>query len=198
MPANRCPNPSCEYFNRTLPNNAKVCPWCSTPLGNVVTPTPSNPNTQPNQPPPLPEQPNYQNPIDYSTQYQQRAFYPPQTQPIYTPPSQRLPALRLIHNSGREFRLPGEAGYIGRRSQTVPVPPEIDLTGIPNEGVISRRHARIYWDWSQNSYMIVDMSTNGIYLNGNLLNSGAPYRLLNNDLLQLGQDSTVTFTVAMM
>ncbi|MDJ0501852.1 MAG: hypothetical protein PX483_13525 [Nostocales cyanobacterium LE14-WE4] len=41
MTANRCRNPICDYFNKTLPNNAKVCPWCSTPLGNVVTPQPA-------------------------------------------------------------------------------------------------------------------------------------------------------------
>jgi pSer/pThr/pTyr-binding forkhead associated (FHA) protein len=78
----------------------------------------------------------------------------------------------------------------------MPTPPEIDLTGIPEEGIISRRHARIFWDWSQNAYMIVDTSTNGVYLNGNLLNSGVSYRILNGDSLQLGQDGLVTFTIA--
>ncbi|MFN6529998.1 FHA domain-containing protein [Nostoc sp. ChiSLP03a] len=210
MPANRCPNPSCEYFNRALPNNAKVCPWCSTPVGNVVSPTPQTPSQpppiqqQPSQPPvqyqrPPTDQPNYQTPqqapIDYSTVYQPRVSYQP-TPPVYTPPPQRAPALKLIHSTGREFHLIGEGGYIGRRSQSPGIaPPEIDLTGIPSEGIVSRRHARVDWDWSQNSYMIVDMSTNGIYLNNNPLTPGMQYRLLNGDSLRFGQDNLVNFTV---
>ena len=87
---------------------------------------------------------------------------------------------------------------IGRRTQSMPNPPEIDLTGIPQEGIVSRRHARVFWDWSQNNYMIIDTSTNGIYLNGNLLNSGVSYRLISGDTLQLGQNSLVFFTVAVM
>jgi pSer/pThr/pTyr-binding forkhead associated (FHA) protein len=206
MPANRCPNPSCEYFNRALPNNAKVCPWCSTPVGNVVSPTPQPPS----QPPPIQqqpvqyqrpatEQPNYQvpqqAPIDYSTVYQPRVSYPP-TPPVYTPPPQRAPVLKLVHSTGREFNLIGEGGYIGRRSQSPGIaPPEIDLTGIPSEGIVSRRHARVDWDWSQNAYMIIDMSTNGIYLNNNPLTPGMQYRLLNGDSVKFGQDNLVNFTV---
>ncbi|GJD23641.1 FHA domain-containing protein [Rivularia sp. IAM M-261] len=196
MPANRCPNPSCEYFNRALPNNAKVCPWCSTPLGNIIPSTPNNP--PPPQPQtPVKEQPNYQPPAEYSnysTQYQQRGYTPPP--PAYNPTPQRLPVLKLIHSTGKEFYLAGEGGSIGRRSQSMPNPPEIDLTGIPQEGIVSRRHARVFWDWSQNAYMIVDTSTNGVYLNGNLLNNGVSYRILNGDSLQLGQDGLVTFTIS--
>jgi pSer/pThr/pTyr-binding forkhead associated (FHA) protein len=109
-----------------------------------------------------------------------------------------LPLLKLIHTTGREFQWSGEVGYIGRRSQSMTVPPEIDLTGLPNEGIISRRHARVYWDWSQNAYMIVDMSTNGIYLNNTPLNPGVQYRLLNGDSLQFGQDNLVRFTAYVM
>jgi hypothetical protein len=157
MPANRCPNPSCEYFNRALPNNAKVCPWCSTPVGNVVSPTPQPPSQPPpnQQPPaqyqrPATDQPNYQvpqqAPVHYSTVYQPRVAYPP-TPPVYTPPPQRAPVLKLIHSTNREFNLIGEGGYIGRRSQSPGIaPPEIDLTGIPSEGIVSRRHARVDWD----------------------------------------------------
>ncbi|WP_138506276.1 FHA domain-containing protein [Nostoc sp. PA-18-2419] len=223
MPANRCPNPSCEYFNRALPNNAKVCPWCSTPVGNVVSSTPQPPiEPQQSQPPiqqppiqqppiqqppsqyqrPVTDQPNYQvpqqAPVDYSTVYQPRVAYP-QTPPQYAPPPQRAPVLKLIHTTGREFVLVGEGGYIGRRSQSPGIaPPEIDLTGIPNEGIVSRRHARVDWDWSQNAYMIVDMSTNGIYLNNNILTPGMQYRLLNGDAVKFGQDNLVNFTVYVM
>ncbi len=210
MHVNRCLNPNCEFFNHALPNNAKVCPWCSTPLSNVIASKPPQPSPQPDQPskpvqeaPPAPDQSNYQPPHhyppqpNYSTSYQQRPAHVP-SPPAHTPLSPRLPILKLVHTSGKEFRLSQEAGYIGRRSQSMPIAPEIDLTSIPNEGIVSRRHARVYWDWSQNAYMIIDMSTNGIYLNGNLLTPGMPYRLINGDLLQLGQENLVIFTVYLM
>ncbi|MBE9232476.1 FHA domain-containing protein [Cuspidothrix issatschenkoi LEGE 03284] len=215
MTANRCFNPKCEYFNKTLPNNAKFCPWCNTPLGNVVTPTPRSNNPIPSQPTPqqpIPQQPipspqqiqpagpitpqlTYQPPVDDSTNYQLR---PPVTpiSAVYPPPlAPRLPLLKLIHSSGREFQWSGEEGVIGRRSQNMNIPPEIDLTGITDERIISRRHARVTWDWAQNSYMIVEMSTNGTSLNGTALSPGVQYRLMNGDLLQFGQDNLVRFTV---
>ena len=197
MSVNRCPNPSCEYFNRVLPSNAKACPMCGTSLGNAISPIAPTP-TAPAPPLPTPPQivepppPSYSPGID-RTQYQSRV---PAVTPTPLPPAPKVPLLSLIHSSGQEFRLFGEAGYIGRRSPSKLVSPEIDLTGIPGEDIISRNHARVTWDWSHNAYTIVDMSTNGIYLNGNLLTAGVPYRLINGDSLQLGQENLVTFKVA--
>jgi hypothetical protein len=203
MSVNRCSNPSCEYFNRVLPSNAKACPMCGTSLGNAlaqplsskITPIAAIPA------PPIPNPVNLGEPpaptpvvgLD-RTQYQSRV---PAVTPVSLPPDPKVPLLKLIHSSGREFPLFGEAGYIGRRSPTKLVPPEIDLTGIPGEDIISRNHARVTWDWSHNAYTIVDMSTNGIYLNGSLLTAGVPYRLINGDSLQLGQESLVSFRVAL-
>jgi hypothetical protein len=114
------------------------------------------------------------------------------------PPRLARPAITLIHASGREFPLPSEEGYIGRRGQTSGTVPEIDLMGIPNEGIVSRSHARIYWDWSQNTYMLVDNnSRNGTYLNGNPLSPKIQYRLNHGDTLQLGQNNLVSFTVSL-
>ena len=193
MSANRCPNEKCDYFNRILPNSAKVCPWCGTPLG-VVAP---KPQPQPPQPRPQPTPQSTSTNIDYATEYQPRPpIEPTPSSPeVYSSSPTRLPILKLIHSSGREFQWSGETGFIGRRSQTMNVPPDIDLAGIEHEGIVSRRHARLSWDWSQSCYMIVDMSINGIYLNGTLLNPGSPYRLMNGDSLQFGQDNLVCFSV---
>jgi hypothetical protein len=178
-------------------------------LGNVVPPKPSEPISSKPQPNPpqnyqqaqsyqqaksVDNQQNYQTPVNpSSTQYQPR---PPVVQPNQYPPTQNIPTLKLVHTSGREFYFSGEEGFIGRRSANEPnFIPEVDLSIIPHQGVISRRHARVYWDWSQNSYMIVDMSTNGIYLSNNILNPGIPYRLISGVPMQLGQDALVNFTV---
>ncbi len=196
MSVNRCPNPSCEYFNRVLPTNANVCPMCGTGLGNAIASASAPPTTSPDPaaaPQFIPSSPQY-SPVPDRTQYQSRV--PSVPPPPTPPPSPQVPLLKLIHSSGREFHLLGEAGYVGRHSPSKLAVPEIDLTGIPGEDIISRHHARVAWDWSHNAYMLVDMSTNGIYLNGNLLTSGVPYRLMNGDSLQLGQENLVNFKVA--
>lgn len=177
----------------------ECCPGCGRPLGNVIA------SPQPVEPSPTPT-PNY-------VSYREVSATPPQTpipqkprpispQPIapeetnYQPRPPVRPVLKLIHvTTGQEFRLPGERGCIGRRSQQKGTVPEIDLTGIPSDDVISRSHAQVFWDWNQKSYMISDTSRNGMYLNGNLLARGINYRLSNGDSLQLGQENLVLFTV---
>ncbi len=120
----------------------------------------------------------------------------PSNQP--PPPQLARPAITLIHSSGRQFPLTREEGYVGRRGQSSGNIPEIDLMGIPNEGVVSRAHARICWDGSQNAYMLVDNnSRNGTYLNGNHLSPKVQYRLKHGDSLQLGQHNLVSFTVSL-
>jgi FHA domain len=177
---------------------------CGTALGNALSqsvapvtpiaaiPAPPAPPQYTPVPPVTPSVPPAAAGLD-RTSYQSRV---PAVTPPTLQPDPQVPLLKFVHSSGQEFPLLGEAGYIGRRSPTKPVPPEIDLTGIPGEDIISRNHARVTWDWSHNAYTIVDMSTNGIYLNGSLLTAGVPYRLINGDSLQLGQDSLVSFTVS--
>ena len=223
MTANRCPNPNCEFFNRILPNNAKVCPMCGTPLGNVVPP-PSAENQTPSAEKQLAEavpsakspasSPAYQAPPQQPVPSPPAYQAPPPAQPAPSPPPYQAPAaslahtppphltaqptLKLIHSSGKEFRLHGEEGYIGRQRAANPALPEIDLSGIPNEGIVSRSHARVYWDKSQNAYMLVDNnSRNGTYLNEKLLSPGIHYRLNHKDSLQLGQERLVCFTVSL-
>lgn len=158
MATKRCPNPECEFFDRVLPNNAKVCPMCCTPLGGRV-----------GSAPPLPRSP----------------FAPV------------LPQLQLVHRaSDRSFALTGTEGIIGRRSQNSSVIPEIDLTHVPEAGIVSRSHARVRWDWEQEAYMLTDLSSrNGTFLNGMRLQASIPYRLSSEARLQLGQNELVILEV---
>jgi pSer/pThr/pTyr-binding forkhead associated (FHA) protein len=160
----------------------EFCPGCGRPLGNIIAPPqpvkpsfPQTPNyiSSPQSPAtPIPQNPSIRQPIQpEETSYQPR-------------PAAR-PVLKLIHlTTGREFYLPGERGCIGRRSQIHGTIPEIDLVGIPNEGVVSRSHAQIFWDCNQHNYTILDTSKNGCYLNGNLLSQGVNYPLSNGDSQQ--------------
>ncbi|MBC7882797.1 MAG: FHA domain-containing protein [Anaerolineae bacterium] len=181
MAAPKCPNPTCEFFNRTLPNTSKFCPMCNTSVVSVVG-SPASPSLQPPQP--------------------QASGASPwgQAQPQWSPQpvaAQARPELKLIHMTlGREFPVRGEVSFIGRRGGTVKPNPEIDLTGIPNDNVISRPHARISWDPGYGCYIIIDeKSRNGSFINSIMLDPEVPYQLANGDVLQLGKDNLVQFSV---
>ena len=178
MAINTCRNSQCEYFNRPLPNNAKVCPFCGSALSSGSQAPESQTSANPK-------------PVDTTITSNEQAPLPPAPRP-------RKPVLKLIHTpSAREFHFSEEDGYIGRKGQTTKTTPAIDLTGIPHEGIVSRVHARIYWDRLQDSYMIVDNnSRNGTFLNGMPLERGVNYRLNQGNSLQLGQDNLVSFTVS--
>lgn len=180
MATNICRNSQCEYFNRPLPNNAKVCPLCGSALSSGISTSQA-----------LESQTANPKPVDTTITSNEQAPLPPAPRP-------HKPVLKLIHTpSGREFYFSEEDGYIGRKGQTTKTTPAIDVTGIPHEGIVSRVHARIYWDWSQDSYMIVDNnSRNGTFLNGTPLERGVNYRLNQGNSLQLGQDNLVSFTVS--
>ena len=188
MPINPCRNPHCEYFNKSLPSNAKICPWCGEPLGQAFPASESTPVAVD----PQPIQPIQASPAALPHRTAQPSPIAPNPAPLAS-----YPVLRLIHPAGREFYLHGETGYIGRSSPASSIVPDIDLKGIPNDGVVSRgAHARIYWDADQNSYVIVDNSSrNGTFLNSTPLKPDTPYRLSHGASLQLGQDGLVTFTV---
>ena len=174
---------------------------CGEPLGNAFpspAPTPPpvyNPPPQPVEPPSIAPV----NPIVSPTPIPSPVPVPLPT-PQYQPPAASArPTLKLIHSTGREFYLPGESGFLGRLTPSNPSTPEIDLAGIPGEGVVSRMHARIYWDTTQNAYLIMDnSSSNGTSLDGAPLRAGVAYRLVQGMLLQLGQDGLVRFTIALI
>jgi pSer/pThr/pTyr-binding forkhead associated (FHA) protein len=115
--------------------------------------------------------------------------------PSSTSNSQERPMLKLLHPSEQSFILLRESGAIGRQSLSNGMRPEIDLTGLPHAGIISRTHAHLYWDLTRQAYMIVDESRNGTYLNDRLLPRGAPHLLSHGDKLQLGQDRLICLQV---
>ena len=167
----RCPEPSCSFFNQVLPHNAKICPMCGTSLA------------QPVQAPAM-------------VAYAQTSTPLPQSSS--TSNSQKRPQLKLLHPSNQSFLLLRESGAIGRQSLANGMRPEIDLTGIPHAGIISRTHAHLYWDVAKKAYMIVDDSRNGSYLNDKLLSRGAPHSLSHGDKLQLGQDGLICLQVELI
>jgi pSer/pThr/pTyr-binding forkhead associated (FHA) protein len=167
----RCPEPSCSFFNQVLPNNAKICPMCGSPLEQALQ-APAR--------------------VASAAQYSQPAQL---IRPSSAVDNQVRPQLKLLHPSEQKFLLIRESGVIGRQNLANGTRPEIDLTGLPHAGVISRVHAHLYWDSEKQAYMIVDDSRNGSYLNDKLLARGAPHPLNQGDKLQLGQDRLICLQV---
>ncbi len=168
----RCPEPSCSFFNQVLPHNAKICPMCGSALGQSLQ-----------QPVRMESPAHYSQP---SVSFSQSGS---------TPNHQARPQLKFLHPSQQSFLLVRESGVIGRQNIANGTRPDIDLTGLPHAGVISRVHAHIYWDSDQRGYMIVDDSRNGSYLNDKLLARGAPHMLNQGDKLQLGQERLIYLQV---
>lgn len=175
MTQNRCSEPSCSFFNQVLPHTAKICPMCGTSLSQAVQP------------------PNRVAPTAYHAQIPTPS---PQRSPTIN--NQERPQLKLHHASQQSFVLLRESGVIGRQNIANGMRPDIDLTGLPHAGIISRTHAHLYWDIAQKAYMIIDDSRNGSYLNDKLLPRGASCLLNNGDKLQFGQDGLICLQVELI
>ena len=235
MTKNRCPEPSCSFFNQVLPHNAKICPMCGTSLAQAVqtpavvastyharTSTPSRSERSGETPRrrkdgayefrrattgftgcggdlrtrPLTESaPTQGNAHQDKPRLFKAGYCSPQHSSTIN--NQERPQLKLLHQS-KNFVLHRESGVIGRQSLGSDIRPDIDLTGLPHAGIISRTHAHLYWDIDRKAYMIVDDSRNGSYLNDNLLHRGTPYLLSHSDKLQLGQDGLICLQIELM
>lgn len=194
----KCQNPHCDYFQKSVPDG-KFCPFCGEPIG-ITQPnieTDSQPNLEPTPPPFRPFDTPTSNPSVSSPQ----PFVSPPTvvEPSPLPKNDRA-FLSLVHDSGKKFSIDEKNSskkfYVGRKGGTKVPQPQIDLTDIPHFERVSRPHAHIIWDDRANSYIFVDEeSTNGSILNGQSLEPFQPYRLNHGDILELGREHKVMFTI---
>lgn len=95
----------------------------------------------------------------------------------------------------RRFELTGERLFIGRRSRSRGIEPDIDLSGAPLDPGVSHSHAAIVA--VDDGWAIVDVgSSNGTYLNGasEPIPQGTPHRLSDGDHILLGAWTRLTVT----
>jgi hypothetical protein len=101
----------------------------------------------------------------------------------------------LVHmGTDKRLRVPlgKSVVYIGRPNEKHP--PEIDVSSLPSVNIVSRVHAIL--KAKGRSYFLEDAgSSNGTYLNGELVDPGSPpgFPLKPGDIICLGQDSKVCF-----
>ena len=94
----------------------------------------------------------------------------------------------------RRFSLSGAEVRIGRRSESLHIEPEIDLTGPPADPGVSRLHAVLIAGPDQNWSVVDAGSDNGIVVNGKDVPSGEAVPLRDGDRIHLGAWTVITIT----
>jgi pSer/pThr/pTyr-binding forkhead associated (FHA) protein len=93
----------------------------------------------------------------------------------------------------RRIPLTGAEVRIGRRSVSLGIEPEIDLTGPPRDPGVSRLHAKLV-PAPDGGWTVVDLGTNGITVNGQDVPSGDSVPLRPGDHIHLGAWTKITIT----
>ena len=99
----------------------------------------------------------------------------------------------LLHvQTQKVYSLPKHQRNITLGKPNERVPPDIDLSQVPNAQVVSRVHANICVEGS--AFLIEDLdSANGTYVNDASLVPGNRYRLRSGDRISLGKGNKVSF-----
>jgi len=96
----------------------------------------------------------------------------------------------------REFRLSGSRLRIGRRSASLEVAPELDLTGSPTDPGVSHLHA-ILLSQPDGSWAVKDAgSENGTMINGREIPAGQLVPLRSGDSICIGAWTAITIIAA--
>ncbi|MDJ0657990.1 MAG: FHA domain-containing protein [Crocosphaera sp.] len=192
-----CPN--CEHEN---PDGAVQCEACFTPLpqlvncGNCGQPLLSNAT--------FCGECGAAYPFEGSTESEAETSPPPPSSLPVTPPPVPTPTgsartqlqtqtASLLHvQTDTTLELPQglEIIHVGKPNEQIP--PDLDVSGLPNSDVVSRIHADIRNE--AGIFYIEDVgSSNGTYINYNALPPGNRHRLRPGDRISLGKGDLVTF-----
>jgi len=117
--------------------------------------------------------------------------------PISTPSAARtqlqIQSAYLLHvQTNVKFELPPNLSVVHMGKPNDQIPPDIDVSGLPNSEIVSRVHADIRVEGD--IYYIEDVgSSNGTYINHTPLPQGNRHRLRSGDRISLGKGDQVTF-----
>ncbi|MGH9163139.1 MAG: cyclic nucleotide-binding domain-containing protein [Vicinamibacteraceae bacterium] len=99
-------------------------------------------------------------------------------------PTPAMSAVLVHETSGTRFPLRAES-TVGRVSRTTGAAPDVDLTALDSDKMLSRRHARIAMR-PEGFYLREDEGRNGTFVNGERLGSGVEVRLSHGDRIRFG------------
>lgn len=176
--------------------------YTSPPTSNPVTPLPATVVSQPisaeveNESVPSP---GTLPPFPVVSQSEASAKTPssPPPPPVSTPSAARtqlqIQSANLLHvQTNVKFELPPNLSVVHVGKPNDQIPPDIDVSGLPNSEIVSRIHADIRVEGD--IYYIEDVgSSNGTYINHTPLPPGNRHRLRSGDRISLGKGDQVTF-----
>jgi FHA domain len=202
-PAVEEPTPSPSRSSKSRSSKAKSSTEKPSPpeaeleiVAEPIAPSPpAESEPTPPDPPPSPEEP--ESPPPRPSVFASAPPAPPTTPfpaPIEGTRLQLTQAFLVHMGTDERFELPMGRSlvYVGKPNQELP--PDIDVSHLPDTEVVSRIHATISIEGEQ--YALEDAgSSNGTYLNGELIRAGARFRrpLTSGDTLSLGKGDKVTF-----
>jgi pSer/pThr/pTyr-binding forkhead associated (FHA) protein len=109
---------------------------------------------------------------------------------------QSKPRPKLLHAQTKTvIDIPPNLSVIHIGKPNEEIPPDIDVSNLPNADVVSRVHAKISVEEGRYYYIEDLKSRNGTYLNGSLLKPATRRMLKIKDKIDLGKDNKVTFMV---
>lgn len=125
-------------------------------------------------------------------EFQELPTVPPQQEEEITP---IVPVSQIfLHHvqTDRKFEIQSSLTIIHLGRPNDEIPPDLDLSGLPNADVVSRIHADMRLE--ADGYYLEDMgSANGTYVNGQRLLQGNRHLLTPGDRFSLGKEDKVTF-----
>lgn len=182
------------------PNGEPI--YTSPPTSNPVTPLPATVVSQPmsagveneSSPDPgtLPSFP-VVGQSEASTQSPSSPPPPPSSTPGTARTQLQIQSAYLLHvQTNVKFELPPNLSVVHMGKPNDQIPPDIDVSGLPNSEIVSRVHADIRVEGD--IYYIEDVgSSNGTYINHTPLLQGNRHRLRSGDRISLGKGDQVTF-----
>ncbi len=185
---------NCGKCGHPLLSNATFCGECGAPYpfeGSIESEQETAPPPPPITPPPPPKTP----PPPPSSNLSEEATAPPPPPQTATSGATKLQTqiVSLLHlQTDTRVELPQGLEIIHLGKPNEQIPPDLDVSGLPNADVVSRVHADIRNE--AGIFYIEDVgSSNGTYLNYTALPPGNRHRLRPGDRISLGKGDLVTF-----
>ncbi len=185
----------CGKCGQPLLSNATFCGECGAAYpfeGSTESEKETSPPPPPMTPPPPPITP--PPPPPSGNLPEEPTTPPPPPTPVASAATQlQTQAASLLHvQTDTKLELPQglEIIHVGKPNEQIP--PDLDVSGLPNADVVSRVHADIRNE--AGIFYIEDVgSSNGTYINYTALPPGNRHRLRPGDRISLGKGDLVTF-----
>ncbi len=179
---------ACSNCGKPLLSNATFCGECGCPFpfeSSISTPPPPPSSVEMATPPPPPVTPPLSN-VEVE-------LTPPPPPASSVPTQLQSQLVSLLHiQTDTKLELPQglEIIHVGKPNEQIP--PDLDVSGLPDSHVVSRIHADIRNE--AGIFYIEDVgSSNGTYINYTVLPPGNRHRLRPGDRISLGKGDLVTF-----